>query len=771
MKSRAFALKASGLIGTLVVAASVQAQTESAKTEELVVTGQKIERSLQDTAASVAVLTEQVMTDQQIESFYDLVDQVPNVHGVLGTGFSIRGIDAFNVSGGGNSYLASVYVDGAPMPYRAIQKGGFFTWDVAQVEILRGPQSTLQGRNALAGAVVVNTVGPSYEWDGKLRLEAGEYGKQQLAFAGGGAIVDDLLAFRVSAEQNDFDGFNDNITRGDHSDFNNNETYRGKLLFEPGDDFSALLSFTRTETEIGVRWTEPAEDGDDYNHRITTFNDPTFESNEADITTLELNYELNDHWQLSAISSYSDSNYAYEWDGDATAEPQSILLDDRTDETVSQEFRFVLEYDRLSGVIGAYYSDLDVEDVASGQRGLTLAQTGLPTLLVTPPEYGGLGLDQQTAGMVLSLYEPIDPVQLGTYSKVTQAVTTQAIFTDLTFKVTERWDIFGGLRWDKEEQENSSDTLYTIDNEALLPNPADYAANPQLAALLTGINAQLYQMVDDASGTEPAADASFDELLPKVGTTYHFTDDVNLSFTFQQGYRSGGVGTNVFQGTIFTYQPEFTDNYELALRTSWLDGALTANANAFLIDWQDQQIAVQLSGSSFDTETRNAGSSTVKGFELELNYALSEALRVYGGLGYSKTEFDEFLIVQPTQTLDLSGRAFPRAPEWTASVGATYRSASGLFANINANYADNSIVAVNPYSEGLSEGDPGFDPRNDSRTLVNLKVGYEWDQLGVYATASNLFDEQYVELANQGTPPSITLGAPRVLSAGVEYRF
>ncbi|WP_339615594.1 TonB-dependent receptor [uncultured Gilvimarinus sp.] len=677
----------------------------------------------------------------------------------------------FNVSGGGNSYLASVYVDGAPMPYRAIQKGGFFTWDVAQVEVLRGPQSTLQGRNALAGAVIVNTQDPTYEWEGKLRVGAGEYGKQQLAFAGGGAIVDDVLAFRVSAEKNDFDGFNDNITRDDHSDFDNNETFRGKLLFEPTEDFSALLSYTHTETEIGVRWTEPAADGNHFDHRITTFNDPTFESNDADIAILKLDYTLNKNWQFTSISSYSDSQYAYEWDGDATAQPLSILVDDRTDETVSQEFRFVLDYDRLSGIIGGYYSDLDVEDVASGQRGLTLTETGLPTLLVTPPEYGGIGLDEQTAAAVLSLYEPIDPVQLGTYSKVTQAVTTQALFADLTFKMTDRWDIFAGLRWDEEKQENSSDTLYTIDNAQLLPNPGDYAANPPMAALLTGINAQLYQLVDNASGTEPPADASFDEVLPKIGTTYHFTDDVNLSFTFQQGYRSGGVGTNVGQGVIFTYEPEFTDNYELALRTSWFDGALTANANAFFIDWQDQQIAVQLSGNSYDTETQNAGSSTVKGFEVELNYAASESLQFYGGVGYSKTEFDEFLIVQPTQTFDLSGRVFPRAPELTASMGATYRAHQGWFANINANYADSSSVVVNPYSNGLIEGDEGFDPENDARTLVNLKVGYEWDQLAIYATATNLLDEEYVELANTGTPPSITLGAPRQLGVSVDYRF
>ncbi|WP_339615258.1 Plug domain-containing protein [uncultured Gilvimarinus sp.] len=95
MKARSFMLKTGGLLSLAIITVNAQAQTEPAKVEELVVTGQKIARSLQDTAASVAVLTEEAMTDQQIESFYDLVAQVPNVHGTLSTGFSIRGIDAF----------------------------------------------------------------------------------------------------------------------------------------------------------------------------------------------------------------------------------------------------------------------------------------------------------------------------------------------------------------------------------------------------------------------------------------------------------------------------------------------------------------------------------------------------------------------------------------------------------------------------------------------------------------------------------------------------
>ena len=135
-----------------------------AKMEVVIVTGEKIARSLQDTPTSVAVITEQLIEEQNIGDFYESLSQTANVHGKVGGGFSIHGIDGFNVSGGANSFLASVYVDGAPLPQAMINKGAFSTWDVSQVVLLRGPQSTLQGRNALAGAVIMTTVRLSDEW-------------------------------------------------------------------------------------------------------------------------------------------------------------------------------------------------------------------------------------------------------------------------------------------------------------------------------------------------------------------------------------------------------------------------------------------------------------------------------------------------------------------------------------------------------------------------------------------------------------------------------
>ncbi|MCV6621973.1 MAG: TonB-dependent receptor [Cellvibrionaceae bacterium] len=740
--------------------------------EEIIVTGQKTSRSLQDTAASVAVVTDVAMEEQGIRDFFEVMERTANITAQPGVGFNIRGIDAFNVSGSGNSYLTSVYIDGAVMPYRVIQQGAFSTWDLQQVEVLRGPQSTLQGRNALAGAIVMNSKNPSHEWDAKFRIGGGQDGRREAAFATGGSIVEDELAFRIAGEQRQWDGYNYNPTRKDTPDFFDSKNLRAKLLWEPSalPEFSALLSYSYTDADEGTRYTDnPGEGKSPFDHRINAHNDPITEFTETDIITLELSYELGENWDFKSISTYTDADYGYLWDGDAGPTPGSILDDKRIDETLSQEFRFSFDYENFKGLIGAYYSDLDVDDRVTGNQQITLQSLGVPTLLVAPPEFGGLGLPQDLANMVLGLYAPADPVLLGRNADLTQAVTTKAIFADFSYNINDQWELFAGIRWDKESQENSSDTRITIDNVDALPKPENFATNPTLAALITGLNAQLFQMAADASGVQPLVDADFSEVLPKLGVSYHWNDDITTSFTFQKGYRSGGVGSNIAKGYNYQFDPEFTDNYEFSFRSQWLDKRLTVNANAFYLDWSDQQVAVQLSGNRYDTETRNAGSSEVKGIELETNYELSDEISLYGSIGRAKTEFKEFKLILPTNTYDLSGREFAGAPEWTGNLGITYNGDNGFRFNANANYTDESLSSNTPWTQA-QPGTPQYDPNNDSRWVVNMRAGYEWDKFGAYVQVNNLLDEEYI-IRNDTGSGELFLGAPRQLSFTLEANF
>jgi len=743
--------------------------------ETITVTGQKIDRSLQETANSVSVTTAKALEQLDISSPSDLFQHIPNVHGGTNQGFTIRGIDSFNVSGGGNSYLTSVYFDGAPLPYRMVRSGKMSLWDVSQVEVFRGPQSTIQGRNALAGAIIIRSQDPTYEWNGKTRLTIGEEGQQELGLAGGGALIEDELAFRLSAEKKQFDGYTYNITRQENSDAEESENYRAKLLWEPSniENLTAIFTYTHDETEIGAKWsfTDNAK-----GPRTVSFDEPIFETTDTDIYTLELGYEINDTWFIDSITTYNEAGYTYNWDGDVTPAPISTLTDDRLDTTFSQELRFTFDYDNLKGVVGFYYSDLDVVDNSAGGRSITLTQLGVPTLLTAPAEYGGLGLPQAMANQVLAIYAPANPVRLGTEVNYSSAVSSAALFADTTYSLNGNIDIIVGFRYDQESQENEDASIYTVDNADMLPKPEDYAeVNPMLPQLISGLNANLYAQAQSASGQQPLIDEDFSAFLPKLGLSYHFNSEMTTSLIYQKGYRSGGVSSNTATARVYSYDPEYTDNYELSFRSAWLDNSLVINANLFYLDWQKQQINVQLSGNQYDVETRNAGTSTVKGFETEVFWYPTNNWSVTGGIGYAKTEFTDFEFTNQGTDVILTGRPFPDAPEWTANIASSYSFDNGLYINANANYADSSVPFTNPYAI-IPNFDPSNEPKNDARVLVNAQVGYQWHHYKLWLQANNLLDEEYIEnfISVPGARVAsgqAEIGAPRHFSVSFQASF
>ncbi|MEP1384619.1 MAG: TonB-dependent receptor [Paraglaciecola sp.] len=748
--------------------------------ESILVTGSKIARTVQETTTSVAVLTAEQMEKKNINNFVDSLNETPNAFALPNGTFSIRGIDGFNVSGSGTSFLASVYLDGAPLPQRMIQGGGFSTWDAQQVEILRGPQSTLQGRNALAGSVIMSSNEATFDWNGIYKAQVGELGEKELGLAFGGAIVNDLLAFRVSAEQKDIDGQVTNVPTNRPSDYREEETYRAKILLSPESipEFNAQLSYINHSSSRGSTGVEIEEGANPFKNKKTYFNDPKDQFVDGDVVALELNYELDDYLTASSHTTWSDVDYSFIWDADTLGETGSdfpedtggIRLFDSNNITLSQEFRLTFEYENFSGVAGAYYYNDESIAESNGLTSFELSSLGLTSSFLQ----AAYGLDSATADFVIGHYDDFNPAQVSQRSIVDIEIESYALFFDAVWNVSDNWDIYGGLRWDKEEQNFSSEGIYTILNADALPDGNVYngTAYELVGTLITGLNSFLYTTADEASQAAQPGGSKYDNILPKLGVSYHWSDDLITSFTVQQGYRSGGVAVNSAQSYVYDYEPEFTVNYEFSIRSTWLDKRLTANANVFYIDWTDQQVLVQLSSNTFDTETVNAGSSEVTGFELELNYQIDNEWAVYGSIGRAKSEFTDFVVEIPTEAetivYDLTGRSFADAPEWTANAGFTFVGDNGWYANLNINYADSAPTEVNPYIQGFEEGEYGFDMENDGRTLVNTKVGYEWDSVGVYLIGKNLTDEEYITSANVRTS---TLGYPRQFSISVRGSF
>lgn len=758
-ENRAFRRNLAASVSCLALLATTLpalAEGDAGGLETVVVTGEKVNRSLQDTVASVSVTTAKKIDQEGITDLFDVVTRTANVTDVYGgMGFAIRGISNRGVSGGGQGGLATIYVDDVAVPDAMVFGGPRDMWDIAQVEVLRGPQSTVQGRNALAGAIVVRSQAPTPNWDFKARTQFTDNGGRQFSAAGGGPIIEDELAFRLAVDDSYADGFIYNPTHKTDADPRYTLNYRGALAWTPKalPGLEADLRYTHNTRKSGYVFMYVTTAVPDYYHNRLDYSDsPNITDNKTDMVSLRTSYAISPSLTLSSITAYNRINDTSSYDTDYSAVTQAYGTLWRTDDTLSQELRLQYEGDDLKGLFGLFYFDRTTGNQTASITNVTTPTATLRSLLVS-----SFGLDSATATTAANLYTSALPVIPVSYtSNAPQKTRTYAVYADGRYALTPDLTILAGFRYDYEE--NALVSQQTSSFSGTYPTPSAYGS---YAAAFTGLNYAVSQIVASAGSSAPPSSESFGAFLPKLGLTYHWDETFDTSFVVQRGYRSGGAQVNIARSTIVPYDPEYTWNYELSLRSSWLDGALTANANAYYVDWSKQQIVVRLGLNSYDYQTENAGKSHMYGFEVELNHHLSADLDWYGSLGYSQTKFDDFTVDTGTASVSLSGTHFANAPDWTIATGVNYRFLDGFALNVNASYRSHVFAAA---------GSDQADYLIGGRTLVNGKLGYSFDQWSVYLFANNIFDMQYTVYPYKANNIAI-LGDPRVVGGGLEFHL
>lgn len=743
---------------TTLLGLPLLATAQAQELEEVVVHGEKIERSLQETQTSIAVTTAERIEAEKLQTLQDIYNRTANVSETYGSaGFTIRGIANNGVSGAGSAPLATVYLDGAALPTSILYGAPTDLWDIAQVEILRGPQSTLQGLNTLAGAVIIRTNDPGKVWNGRARTYFTDEDEQVYSLAAGGPLVGDELGARIAVERRDADRFIRNVTRNEPEDPLESLNVRGVLLWTPSalPDLEARLSYTFFERDGGYSFMYTDTSVPDFFDRRTNASDqPNTGDIDTSIANLEVSYRLSDTFRLSGVTSFNEATEHTSYDGDYSAARLGFGAQDRDYETWSQELRVGFDTGRLSGLIGAFYYR---REQIFANDSLTNVPTPVDTISLL---LQGSGIDAATAGFVADLYGSALPVIPVDYDSLgTTDVETYALFSDARWRVTDRLSLLAGFRLDRET--NTTRTTSTSSFVGTYPDPNAFGApGDPLWLAVAGINQAVGELVAQASAATPSSRRDFEAFLPKLGASWNFAEDVSAAFVAQRGYRSGGSGENIARAIVVPYDPEYAWNYELSLRSQWLEGRLTLNANAFYMDWQDQQVSVNFGLNTFDYHTLNAGKSRLEGVELEMSHRLNGTFDWYASIGRVRTRFKDFRVTLGS-TDDLSGLSFAYAPEWTVGAGANLRLQHGFSANVNANYRSSVYTDV---TSRQSEYEVG------SRTLVNARIGRDGEHVGVHLFANNLFDEEYIQY-DAFTIGMAVLGAPRVFGVMLEGRF
>lgn len=704
----------------------------------IIVTGEKFGRTVLETTTSVEVLTGEDLETRSIDDLYDAVLRTPNVSQSFGEkGFTVRGIDQRLGSGAG--LLVNTIVDGASLPNnQSTFFGPYSAWDIDQIEILRGPQGTTQGRNAIGGAIIINSADPELGVFGaKARAYYGERNSYQLA----GTInvpLGDNLAFRASVDQREDDGWVFNPTRDEDYDRRESLTARAALLFEPSASFRARYTLSYTDSTGGEDLVDVATFPE---QRLNTSNLDALEGSEHIINTLRLDISPSDALTITSISTYYVHDYVRIEDLDNSPVDTGGVDRTQDDDSFVQEVRAL--YDNggaIRALIGGYYGRFDNQ---------TIDSFFVPTSFISPLLPPGLVFQDRD----FSTFEE-----------------NFAFFGEVEFDVTDRITLIAGARYDNESRDFSALSTTTTDNPLAAPFlPPD-------------------ELIENST--------TYDAFLPKFGLRYRLAEGVVAGATVQRAYRAGGTGVALVSGEVAEFDPEFTWNYEASLRATNPSGSLSLEANFFYTDWTDQ-IVEQITpfgianGIPIDTLPVNAGASELFGFELSATVRPSSDFEAFASFGYVETEFTDYV----TAEAEFNGNRFNNASPITASVGFDWTFADNFRALGDVNLRD-SFLSIIENDPSLSTTEPILDdigavigqrvvcdvePCNDRRTRVepsvvaNLKVGYDTPSWSLYILARNLFDEDYFTQRNApggfGGSGQARTGEPRTVGAELTVRF
>ncbi|MBL4766029.1 MAG: TonB-dependent receptor [Colwellia sp.] len=786
------------IAGSLSINATAEEKVpENDEIERIFIVGTKQDLTLQEVDASVELFSAERLSAEHIVDLNDALIRVPNLTSSGSTGsIAIRGIGRNGASGEGRGVTSNVYVDGSPLSGTALGRSLTSLWDVEQVEVLRGSQSSVQGRNALAGAIVVTTADPTYTPEGKLRLTYGENSSYQVAGAFSNAIIDEQLAFRVAVDMQESDGYIDHIYADKNADFEERLLLRGKLLFEPKaiDELSIKLTFDHNDTNIGEARpvvNTPYNVTDQAYQSFDVFNyisSGRYTQNDVQSTRfiLDTHYALSNSWSITGVFTHENTGVDRQFGFPGLLEEFDGYAYNQFDEKVNTvEVRFNFDYENVSGVFGGYYfnSENDTKLLNEVLLGIEVARLTQGYGSVTP-EDSTLRFTEQT---------------------ITKTDNT-ALFAQVRIELDAYWTLDLGLRYDNEEFDNSG----ILDSTRVVtPDNCTASVPGQLIGSSTPLISLPCKTLVDLSLGEPAAEppqtAKYDAWLPKLAITYKLNKDHSIFASAQRGYRAGGsyltrIPNPEGEGnilTVDTYEPEYLNTIEIGSRSVLAAGDITFNTNIFYSKYKDQQVG--LPGESVADATDdlivNAAESSIYGVEVLFEYYISQEWDVFASIGLLKAEFDNFPYAEQGEFSNLAGNKQPSSPEASASVGANWHNQAGWFANLSVFYTGSRFSGVeNLDNQDLYQVaiDAGV-PANTASTLTeeidafvnaNMRFGYEMDNFTFYAYATNLFDEEVVTarqiagvdqetgevtLSTGGT--NSTILPPRTFGIGLDYEF
>ena len=768
----------------------------------IIVTATRRAENIQDIPIAVTAITPEALEKQGVDGIQDLAVVAPSFATSAAQQASgsvvlrIRGVGTTSNNIGFESAVG-VFIDGAYQSRPGVALGEFV--DVERVEVLRGPQGTLFGRNTSAGALNVVNVAPDLsEFGGFANFTYGNYDLINLQGAVNVPIVEDQLGLRLTGAYRERDGYIDLVDgTGDViGDSNGADQFllRGQLGFEMDNGFNgriiadynqsdavqgAALEVLRSPIEtaglfgavgLGARGGQFAPNValsptdrqgaqaavDDSIASVSFAPDPSFDQWG---TTGELEYPLTDNIDIVYIGSYRDYNAIENYDSDFTA--LDIFDVDEIDleiTTMTHELR--LQGDaldgRLSWLVGGYYSDEDIQQDASFSLGADYGeQVGA---LLFAPTGGALGPNP------LTVFTGVDPDGVSLTNEYSQDSTSLSVFTHNVFDITDKLDFTLGLRY-SDESKDGSFSQRDVNNPLCLATLGSIGAGNVPAPLVNSIfGLGCFAFTAPADLPQAAVlplprtfDDTFedDELIYTVKLGYELDPDISFYAGFTHGYKAGGFNldsTAAIGGADPRFLSETVDAYEIGMKSSFLDNRIIFNAAGFIENFENFQV-LEFTGTQF--QTFNVPKAESVGVELESVLRLNDMFTVNAALTLLDASYPDDCAGDQTsiQVNALCGFELTNAPDVVGVFGVNFENSlsDDLDYFINAQVRGESDRRTSTQAIVLPTtlaGIPGADPLpfdiQDDNKKVNLRagIGDADDAWALEVWGTNIFDER-----------------------------
>lgn len=659
---------------------------------DIIVTATKRSENLQDVPVAVSAFSSEQLQKSGINDTRELMGLAPSLNLTSTTSDSagvvirLRGVGSEAINPGLESSVAT-FVDGV---YRS--RSNLSLTDIPgieRIEVLRGPQGTLFGKNTSAGLINVVTFAPKFEPSLDAALSYGNYDMVRVNAGGGGALVDGIAAIRLDGAYQRRDGFLRDFDSGQRYRNRNRFTVRGQLLLTPADNLDVrLIADYGRRRETGPDTYSPTVNDPLYvaifqamgfpSHigredlRITTTEDrASFEKTEQWGLSGEVDWDLGGA-RLTAITGYRH------WHNDQAREVDYAEADlvyipfkaaQQAFETFTQELRFDGSAGALDWMIGGFYS----HEKAFGRYGYRIGRDLEPFLdrLFAPATGQANPISFYTGLPVGASYPEGSGVGRDDFDQTSRSIS---VFTHNVWHVTDRLDLIGGIRFTREAKRVDVDIVGT-DNPGCQALIAAGLAAPG-ATPISGIQClQLFDARYDGSFTSRKVEKEWSGIAT---VSYDFSDALHGYATYSRGYKAGGfvldragfrpITLKAPDADDLAFNPEFATNYEGGLKYRSPGGALTVNGALFYSRFTDYQLSYNTGAALITT---NIPRVTTKGFELELAARPARGWRLGGGVTYARARYGAIPAGPPANVVAIAGKQLANAPDWvvTGSVG------------------------------------------------------------------------------------------------------